>query len=152
MTIKNKGRNACGFAFFQYFCVVLTIDQLRMSCLNGPIGGKTRQNMYVHQRMLHDLKFLLQEVEAAIGKKITLSSDFEKLARLFSSRGLNITESALKGVWNHVGMKEKPSKATLDVLALFAGFQSWDDFKLALHGQNNGDLEGDDCPKRVHHS
>ena len=101
--------------------------------------------------MLDDFKLLLQEVEGTIGKKITLSSDFEKLAQLFSNRGLSMTESALKGVWKHVSMKEKPSKGTLDVLALFAGFQSWDDFKQALHGENNGDLEGEDQPKRLRH-
>lgn len=101
--------------------------------------------------MLDDFKLLLQEVEGTIGKKITLSSDFEKLAQLFSNRGLSMTESALKGVWKHVSMKEKPSKATLDVLALFAGFQSWDDFRQALHGENNGDLEGEDHSKRLRH-
>lgn len=122
---------------------------MRNTGFNRSIGGKTSQNMDVHQRMLHDLKFLLQEVEATIGKKVTQSSDFERLARLFASRGLNMTESTLKSVWNHVSMKEKPSKTTLDVLALFAGFQSWDDFKQALHGENNGDLEGEDRSKRL---
>ena len=131
---------------------MLTIDGLRSTGFNKSIGGKTCQNRDVQQRMLDDFKLLLQEVEGTIGKKITLSSDFEKLAQLFSNRGLSMTESALKSVWKHVSMKEKPSKATLDVLALFAGFQSWDDFKQALHGENNGDLEGDDHPKRVHHS
>lgn len=30
--------------------------------------------------------------------------------------------------------KEKPSKETLDKLALFVGFQNWEAFKDALHG------------------
>ena len=30
---------------------------------------------------------------------------------------------------------KKPDKKTLDRLALLAGFQSWDDFQHALHGE-----------------
>ena len=97
--------------------------------------------------MLHDLKHLIRAVETKAGKTIRLSSDFEKLAHLFAVRGLDVTAGALKNVWNHVGMKEKPSKALLDNLSLFAGFQSWNDFKLALHGGDVGDLN--DSPRNL---
>lgn len=60
-------------------------------------------------------------------------------------------EGALKGVWKHVSMKEKPPKTTSDVLTLLTGFQSWDDFKQTLHGESNGDLEGEDYSRRLCH-
>ena len=40
--------------------------------------------------------------------------------------------------------KEKPSKKTLDRLALFAGFQNWKDLSKALHGENDARLNYDD--------
>lgn len=36
--------------------------------------------------------------------------------------------------------KEKPSKETLDRLALLAGFQCWNDLKDALHGMDDGQV------------
>ncbi len=94
--------------------------------------------------MLSELRLLLAEVERKVGKTINLSSDFEKLAHLFSKHGLHVSAVALKKVWHHVSVKEKPSQATLDKLALFTGFQSWNDFLKALHGDNSADLNYDD--------
>ena len=33
---------------------------------------------------------------------------------------------------------EKPKRETLDRISLLVGFQSWDDFKEALHGETDG--------------
>lgn len=41
-------------------------------------------------------------------------------------------------MWDVLKGKEKPSRQTLDKLALLAGFQSWDDFQGALHGTEDG--------------
>ena len=99
---------------------------------------------FIRGGMLNDLKLLTTEVEKKVGKSINLSSDFEKLAHLFKKYGLDVSEATLKKVWNCVSLKEKPSQSTLDKLSLFAGFQSWNDFKIALHGDNSADLNYDD--------
>jgi len=46
-------------------------------------------------------------------------------------------EKKIKG---YVKGKEKPSRETLDKLALFVGYQSWEDFHEALHGEDDGRL------------
>ena len=91
--------------------------------------------------MKNDLVLLTHEVEKKIGKKVSLSSDFEKLASHLSVKHhLVFTAQALRHVWGYVRGKEKPTRETLDKLALFVGFQSWDDFHEALHGEENGQV------------
>ena len=41
---------------------------------------------------------------------------------------------ALKKVLAYLQGKEKPTKKTLDRLSLFVGFQDWESFKEAVHG------------------
>lgn len=94
--------------------------------------------------MKNDLKLLTQEVEKKIGKKIPHGADFEKLAMLFSVKHhLKISAQGLHKVWNYVSGKEKPTKETLNKLALFVGYQSWDDFHEALDGEDDGNLSYD---------
>lgn len=38
-------------------------------------------------------------------------------------------------IMSYLQGKEKPKKETLDKLALFVGFQDWEAFKEALHGE-----------------
>ena len=45
---------------------------------------------------------------------------------------------AMKHILAYLQGKEKPKKETLDKLALFVGFQSWDSFQNALHGNADG--------------
>lgn len=42
---------------------------------------------------------------------------------------------ALKKVIDYLHGIEKPKKETLDKLSLFVGFQDWDSFQKALHGE-----------------
>lgn len=44
---------------------------------------------------------------------------------------------ALKKVVAYLQGLEKPKKETLDKLSLFVGFQDWESFKDALHGDND---------------
>lgn len=88
--------------------------------------------------MKHDLGLLLHQVEQKIGLKVNLSSDFDKLAKIFSAHHLHLHPTALKKVWEYITGKEKPSQETLDKIALFAGFQSWQDFREELHGESDG--------------
>ena len=70
--------------------------------------------------MKNDLAFLAREAEKRIGK--TLST------------------KTLHKIWGYVSGKEKPTAETLDKLALLVGYQSWDDFHEALHGEGDGSL------------
>lgn len=88
--------------------------------------------------MKHDLSLLLHQVEKKIGLKVNLSSDFDKLAKIFSAHHLHLHPTALKKVWEYITGKEKPSQETLDKIALFVGFQSWQDFREELHGESDG--------------
>ena len=101
--------------------------------------------------MKNDLVLLTHEVEKKIGKKIALGSDFEKLASLFSVKHhLKFSASALHKVWGYVSGKEKPTKETLNKLALFVGYQSWDDFHEALHGEDDGQLNYEVDDDKLH--
>ena len=88
--------------------------------------------------MKQELKILLAEVEKKVGKSITLASDFEKLAIEFARHRVSLHPSALRKVWMHLADSGKPTPETLDKIALFVGFQSWKDFKEALHGEGDG--------------
>lgn len=89
-------------------------------------------------KMKNDLRYLLVEVEKKIGRKISPSSDFEKLATIFTKHHIRVNSNALRKVWGYLKGIEKPSHETLDKLALFVGFQNWADFQKALHGEDDG--------------
>lgn len=94
--------------------------------------------------MKNDLVVLTHAVEKKVGKTILVGSDFEKLSSLFSVKHhLKVSAQGLRKVWAYVSGKEKPTQETLNKLALFVGYQSWDDFHEALHGEDDGDLSYD---------
>lgn len=91
--------------------------------------------------MKNDLLCLTREIERKIGKKIPAGSDFEKLASFFAVKHhIKLNAEALRKVWHYVSGKEKPTKKTLNKLALFLVYQCWDDFHEALHGDDDGNL------------
>ena len=45
---------------------------------------------------------------------------------------------ALDKLSAYIKGKEKPSRETLDRISLLVGFQDWDKFKEALHGDTDG--------------
>ena len=49
---------------------------------------------------------------------------------------------ALKKVLAYLQGKEKPQKKTLDRISLFVGFQNWESFKEAVHGEDDGKIVG----------
>ena len=103
--------------------------------------------------MKNDLAYLTHEVEKKIGRTIGVSSDFERLASFFSMKHhLKLNAGSLHKVWAYVSGKEKPTNDTLNKLALFVGYQSWDDFHEALHGAGDGNLNydvDDDEPQKL---
>ena len=49
---------------------------------------------------------------------------------------------ALKKVLAYLQGKEKPKKEMLDRLSLFVGFQDWESFKEAVHGESDNKIIG----------
>lgn len=54
---------------------------------------------------------------------------------------------ALDRVVAYLQGKEKPKRETLDKLALFVGFQDWESFRDALHGDADGETNYEDNAK-----
>ena len=95
--------------------------------------------------MLHDIKHLLEEMEAKVGETAgNLLTEDEKIVHVLAKHGLCANLSGVHKLWDCLQRKEKLSVATLDKLALLAGFQNWKDLKAALHGENSADLNYDD--------
>ena len=88
--------------------------------------------------MKQDLMALVKAVEKKLGQSITVATDFEKLALAFARQHVMLQPTSLKRIWAHLSGAEKPSAEVLDKVALFVGFQSWKDFKDALHGDDDG--------------
>ena len=86
--------------------------------------------------MKNDSKLLAKKKKKKVGKEINLSSDFDRRERIFGKHNVLVKSQALKKVWGFLKGKEKPSKETLDKVALFAGFQDWESFQKALHGDS----------------
>lgn len=91
------------------------------------------------RKMKRDLKLLFEEA----GKKTKegeheISHDFESLSRKLTHHHINLSVSSLKKLWELVIGKRKLSEAAKNRLALFAGFQSWEDLDDALHGDADG--------------
>ncbi|WP_279054318.1 hypothetical protein [Hoylesella timonensis] len=95
--------------------------------------------------MLHDIKHLLEEMEAKVGKSASnLLTEDEKIVHILTKHVLCKNLSCVQKAWDCLKRKEKLSDATLDKLALLAGFQNWKDLKIALHGENSAELNYDD--------
>ena len=74
--------------------------------------------------MLHDIKRLLEEMEAKVGETAgNLLTEDEKIVHVLAKHGLCANLSGVHKLWDCLQRKEKLSVATLDKLALLAGFQ-----------------------------
>lgn len=60
----------------------------------------------------------------------------EASARELKKNPLRI--NTLRRMLSYLRGTEKPKRETLDKLSLLLGFQNWDSFKEALHGENDG--------------
>ncbi len=69
----------------------------------------------------HELKKLFEAVEHGLGQIPGKVPAMEKLTKY------------LKGA-------EKPKRETLDRISLLVGFQDWESFKEALHGDDDGQM------------
>ncbi|WP_028897642.1 hypothetical protein [Prevotella sp. HUN102] len=94
--------------------------------------------------MKKNLKDLVEEVGHKVPHLTGLTADFEKLSSKLAQHHIHLESKSLKKLMGYLTSKEKPSKKTLDRLALFAGFQNWKDLQSAIHGDNDGQLNYED--------
>lgn len=72
---------------------------------------------------------LLVDIESALHRQLTAPSDFDDLAdRIFRRRGIVISAMTLKRLWGYLPYHHTPRRATLDILAQFIGYDSFDDY------------------------
>lgn len=89
--------------------------------------------------MKRDLKLLFEEAgkktkEKTEGRHKKHSFDFDGLSSNLLKHHVNLSAASLKKLWEIVTGKRKLSLAAKNRLALFAGFQTWNDLDDALHG------------------
>ena len=94
--------------------------------------------------MKKNLKTIIEE----LGHKPQLhkgsADDLETLSRKLAKHHIHPNIQLLKKLTEYIVTKEKPSVKTLNRLALFAGFQNWNDLQTALHGDNDAQLNYED--------
>ena len=119
--IKVKYFFAFVFVNLRYLCTTLARDaggsayvgHCRLKGCAGSFGDDVMENL---QR---ELAKLCEAIEKNVVKKPMRALALDKLG------------GYLRGM-------EKPSRETLDRLSLLAGFQSWESFRDALHGDADG--------------
>lgn len=79
--------------------------------------------LYVMEKKLFELRKLKEAIEKQRNRKL-------------------LKPVALKKVIAYLKGKEKPTKATLDRMSLFVGFQDWESFKEAVHGGSDNKIIG----------
>lgn len=82
-----------------------------------------------NSRQIPEVSYLLSEVEAKYGRRISTSADFESLSVVIEhSIGDLISSSTLKRLWGYVTLNPTPRIATLDVLARYVGYKNFRSF------------------------
>ena len=94
--------------------------------------------------MKKKLRTIIEELGQKAHIRKELASDLERLSSRLAFHHIHLESSSLKKVVDYFKGEEKPSKKTLDRLALFAGFQNWKDLSAALHGENDAGLNYED--------
>lgn len=73
---------------------------------------------------------LREKVEEMTGRKMRTPKDFNYLAdEIFEKTHEQISVTTLKRVWGYIEETASPRMTTLDVLAQFVDYPSWEDFK-----------------------
>lgn len=94
--------------------------------------------------MNRKLKSFIEELGQKSKVRKELANDLERLSGRLALHHIYLQSTSLRKLMGYIKGKEKPSKKTLDRLALFAGFQNWKDLSKALHGENDARLNYDD--------
>ena len=93
---------------------------------------------------LPQIQALRQQVETCFGKRLAVHADFVALsAKIVSLQREHISESTLERVWRYSTRGYRTiSLRTLDVLAVYAGYTSWQAFcdELRLFGDSQSEM------------
>ena len=89
----------------------------------------------VCEKMKRDLKLLIEATGHKTKEgKHDIERDLDSLSHKLLRHHINLSASSLKKLMEIVTGKRKLSKGALNRIALFAGFQSWQDLDDAIHG------------------
>ena len=94
--------------------------------------------------MKKKFRTIIEELGQKTHVRKELASGLERLSGRLALHHIHLESASLKKLIGYFTGKEKPSKKTLDRLALFAGFQNWKDLNAALHGENDAKLNYED--------
>ena len=88
---------------------------------------------------------LKREVERVVGHELREARDFEALSRmLLKSTRERLSPTTLKRLWGYLKKEEVQTRRhTLDVLARFTGYRSYEDF--CTHKEKEDDVQSDIC-------
>lgn len=76
-----------------------------------------------------DIKILREKVEATLGRKLMTPKDYNFLTdSIFEKLHKSVSPTTLKRIWGYLSGPVMPRVSTLDILAQFVGFKSWEDF------------------------
>ena len=82
---------------------------------------------------------------AEAGKKLReepheVVTDFEKASHRLAKHNVDLSSHSLKKLWELVTGKRRLSMEARNRLALFAGFQTWDDLMNTVHGDTDASI------------
>ena len=83
-----------------------------------------------------ELQMLLDAVEKQYGRPIATTNDFNTLSAIIEYECREVLSSAtLKRLWGYVSLRTTPRRSTLDILARYAGFADFSDFRTSFFGK-----------------
>ena len=79
--------------------------------------------------IIPELNWLLELVKKEYGRYISTTTDFESLSVIIEKKtGELLSSSTLKRLYGYVSLRPIPRKSTLDILARYVGWKSYDNF------------------------
>lgn len=95
--------------------------------------------------MKRDLRNLFAEVGLRLKTEPhEVALDFERVSGSLSKHHVDLSGRSLKRLWEVVTGKRKLSKEACNRLALFAGFQSWNDLMQTIKGDTDASINYED--------
>ena len=82
---------------------------------------------------------LCQQVEQAVGQPMKTPKDFDLLSeRIYGRLGDLLSRNTLRRIWGTMDDGVQPRTSTLDILARYVGYRSWDEFTTQAADPQNG--------------
>ena len=90
------------------------------------------------------IKTFIEELGKKNNRPAETSDNLTNLSASLEKQHIHLHSKSLHKLLGYLSGREKPSRKTLDRLALFAGFQNWKDLKSALHGECDAQVNYED--------